>query len=88
MPRSTARCAQPGNPRPRLFRLAEDGAVINRMGFNNGGFAAAKPRLAGRRGGIVGINVGANKESADRIGDYVAGMREMAMSMRRPRGSR
>ena len=71
--------AQQGNPKPRLFRLAEDGAVINRMGFNNGGFAAAKPRLAARRrGGIVGINVGANKESPDRIADYVAGVREMA----------
>ncbi|MEA3066028.1 MAG: dihydroorotate dehydrogenase [Sphingomonadales bacterium] len=70
--------AQPGNPKPRLFRLAEDGAVINRMGFNNGGFAAARPRLAGRRRGIVGINVGANKESPDRIADYVAGVREMA----------
>ncbi|HEX8127334.1 MAG TPA: quinone-dependent dihydroorotate dehydrogenase [Allosphingosinicella sp.] len=70
--------AQPGNPRPRLFRLAEDQAVINRMGFNNGGFEAAKRRLAGRRGGIVGVNVGANKDSADRIADYAAGVREMA----------
>jgi dihydroorotate dehydrogenase len=70
---------QPGNPKPRLFRLAEEGAAINRMGFNNGGFEAAKPRLAGRRrGGIVGVNVGANKESAARIADYVAGVREMA----------
>jgi dihydroorotate dehydrogenase len=69
---------QPGNPRPRLFRLAQDRAVINRMGFNNGGFEAAKSRLAGRRRGIVGVNVGANKDSADRIADYVAGVREMA----------
>jgi dihydroorotate dehydrogenase len=69
--------AQPGNPRPRLFRLAEDRAVINRMGFNNGGFDAAKGRLAGRRRGIVGVNIGANKDSADRIADYSAGVREM-----------
>jgi dihydroorotate dehydrogenase len=68
---------QAGNPKPRLFRLAEDRAVINRMGFNNGGFAAARTRLDRRRG-IVGVNVGANKESADRIGDYVAGVREMS----------
>ncbi|HEX8469063.1 MAG TPA: quinone-dependent dihydroorotate dehydrogenase [Allosphingosinicella sp.] len=70
--------AQPGNPRPRLFRLAEDRAVINRMGFNNGGFEAARARLAGRRQGIVGVNIGANKDSADRIADYSAGTREMA----------
>ncbi|HYE29747.1 MAG TPA: quinone-dependent dihydroorotate dehydrogenase [Allosphingosinicella sp.] len=68
---------QPGNPKPRLFRLAADRAVINRMGFNNRGFEAAKPRLAGRRG-LVGVNFGANKDSADRIADYVAGVREMA----------
>lgn len=63
---------QPGNPRPRLFRLEEDHAVINRMGFNNSGAQAAAARLAGRkaRGGIVGINIGANKDSADRIADY------------------
>jgi len=69
---------QAGNPRPRLFRLAEDRAVINRMGFNNGGQAAAVPRLAGPRGGIVGVNVGANKDSADRVVDYVEGVRAMA----------
>ena len=69
---------QPGNPRPRLFRLAEDRAVINRMGFNNGGFEAARARLAGRRRGIVGVNIGANKDSADRIADYAAGARQMA----------
>lgn len=64
--------AQPGNPRPRLFRLAEDRAVINRMGFNNGGAEAAVARLARRRGrpGIVGINIGANKDSVDRQADY------------------
>ncbi len=63
---------QPGNPRPRLFRLAEDEAVINRMGFNNRGGKEAAARLARRRwrGGIVGINIGANKDSADRIADY------------------
>ena len=71
---------QTGNPRPRLFRLAEDEGVINRMGFNNRGQAAALARLDARRtrGGIVGINVGANKDAADRIADYVAGVRAMA----------
>lgn len=70
--------AQPGNPRPRLFRLVADRAVVNRFGFNNGGLAAALPRVAaaGRWGGIgrIGINVGANKDAADRIADYVAGV--------------
>ena len=62
---------QSGNPRPRLFRLSEDGAVINRMGFNNQGMAAAAARLAVRPDrGIVGINIGANKDSEDRIADY------------------
>jgi dihydroorotate dehydrogenase len=70
--------AQAGNPRPRLFRLAEDRAVINRMGFNNRGQAAARTRLARRGKGLVGANIGANKDSADRIGDYVAGVRAMA----------
>jgi dihydroorotate dehydrogenase len=69
---------QPGNPKPRLFRLAEDRAVINRLGFNNGGLEAAKARLAGKRSGVVGVNVGANKESADRIADYATAVREMA----------
>lgn len=63
--------AQAGNPKPRLFRLAEDRGVINRMGFNNGGIDAALPRVAAaRRRGVVGVNVGANKDSTDRIGDY------------------
>lgn len=66
--------AQAGNPRPRLFRLAEDRAVINRMGFNNGGLAAALARLPAQRRGVLGINVGANKDAADRIADYVAGV--------------
>jgi dihydroorotate dehydrogenase len=66
---------QPGNPKPRLFRLAEDRAVINRMGFNNRGHLAAHQRLARRpRQGIVGVNVGANKDTSDRIGDYLAGI--------------
>ena len=70
---------QPGNDRPRLFRLREDRAVINRMGFNNGGHAAAFDRLQQvRRPGPVGVNVGANKDSADRIEDYVAGVSAMA----------
>ena len=69
---------QVGNPRPRLFRLPEDRAVINRMGFNNEGHAAALRRLEARRGGIVGVNIGANKDSTDRIGDYVQGIRAFA----------
>jgi len=63
---------QPGNPRPRLFRLTQDRAVINRFGFNNAGMAAARPRLAAVRGaGVIGVNLGANKDSADRAQDYV-----------------
>ncbi|MFN3835538.1 MAG: quinone-dependent dihydroorotate dehydrogenase [Glycocaulis sp.] len=64
---------QAGNPQPRLFRLREDRAVINRMGFNNEGLDALKARLEARAGkpGIVGINLGANKDSEDRAGDYV-----------------
>ncbi|MDX3886073.1 MAG: quinone-dependent dihydroorotate dehydrogenase [Sphingomonas sp.] len=70
---------QPGNPRPRLFRLREDRAVINRMGFNNGGQAAALERLLKRRHrpGIVGVNIGANKDAADRIADYARGVTVM-----------
>ena len=69
---------QAGNPKPRLFRLVEDQAVINRMGFNNGGLEKAVLRLARRDPalGIVGVNVGANKDSADRIADYVEGVRK------------
>jgi dihydroorotate dehydrogenase len=64
---------QPGNPRPRLFRLDADGGVINRLGFNSQGADAALVRLAARAnaGGIVGVNVGANKDSPDRVADYV-----------------
>ncbi len=71
---------QEGNPKPRLFRLVEDKAVINRMGFNNAGGGAVAARLKVRAGkpGIVGINVGANKDSPDRIADYAAMARLMA----------
>lgn len=65
---------QPGNPKPRLFRLAADAGVINRMGFNNGGLAAALARLPAKRRGVLGLNVGANKDAADRLADYVAGV--------------
>ena len=65
---------QPGNPRPRVFRLPGDGAVINRYGFNNGGMHAASARLQDRdrTSGIVGINIGANKTSTRPQDDYVA----------------
>lgn len=71
---------QGGNPKPRLFRLAEDRAVINRMGFNNDGQADAFLRLqrCSRMGGPVGVNIGANKDSPDMIGDYVSGVRAMS----------
>jgi dihydroorotate dehydrogenase len=70
---------QSGNARPRLFRLPADEAVINRMGFNNEGHAAVFARLAARRpNGIVGVNIGANKDSTDRVADYVAGIRAFA----------
>ncbi len=72
--------AQGGNPKPRLFRLAEDEAVINRLGFNNRGQPAAMERLAkrDRSRGVVGVNIGANKDSDERIADYAAGVRRMA----------
>lgn len=70
---------QEGNLKPRLFRLKEDRAVINRMGFNNAGQAAAFERLRKRdRRGIVGVNIGANKDSANRIDDYAGGVRRMS----------
>lgn len=71
---------QAGNPQPRIFRLPRDGAVINRLGFNNGGHDACHGRLAGRVGrpGIVGINIGANKDSTDRAADYELGVRRFA----------
>jgi dihydroorotate dehydrogenase len=73
---------QAGNPKPRLFRLVEDRAVINRLGFNNDGQAAAIARLERERKrpmpGILGINIGANKDSEDRIADYASGAANMA----------
>ena len=70
---------QTGNPRPRLFRLGEDRAVINRMGFNNAGMRNAAENLQRRKGeGVVGINIGANKDSEDRIGDYRLCFTELA----------
>ena len=71
---------QPGNPQPRLFRLVEDRAVINRFGFNSLGLEHARSRLAARAGrpGIVGINLGANKDSADRAADYATRLAALA----------
>lgn len=71
---------QAGNPRPRLFRLVEDRAVINRMGFNNDGAGTVVERLVANRHrpGIIGVNIGANKDSADRIADYATMTRIMA----------
>lgn len=71
---------QRGNPPPRLWRLTRDEAVINWLGFPSQGHAAVHARLLGRRHkpGIVGVNIGANKESSDRAGDYVRGIRAMA----------
>lgn len=71
---------QSGNPKPRLFRLAEDRAVVNRMGFNNAGASEAESRLARRAGrpGLVGVNVGANKDSEDRAADYALGVAAFA----------
>ncbi len=69
---------QPGNPKPRIFRLTRDQAVINRLGFNNRGFDAALAELGkfpkGKRQGVVGINIGANKDARDPIEDYVKGI--------------
>lgn len=67
---------QSGNPKPRVFRLVADHGLVNRLGFNNAGHAAALKRLHSRpKRGIVSVNVGANKDSADRTADYVAGVR-------------
>lgn len=67
--------AQPGNPKPRLFRLSEDRAIINRMGFNNAGLEAFADRLADRpKTAVIGANLGANKETEDKAADYVAGL--------------
>ncbi|AWN41943.1 quinone-dependent dihydroorotate dehydrogenase [Methylobacterium durans] len=72
--------AQPGNPTPRVFRLARDGAVINRFGLNSEGLAVVARRLEARRSrpGLVGVNIGANKDSTDRLADYVACTRALA----------
>jgi dihydroorotate dehydrogenase len=71
---------QPGNPRPRLFRLTEDQALINRFGFNSDGLPAVAARLRARRGkgGIVGANIGKNRDTQDDIGDYVQGVAMLA----------
>ena len=69
---------QAGNARPRLFRLTEDGAVINRFGFNNEGFERARARLERRPPGVIGVNLGANKDASDRAEDYVLGVRTFA----------
>jgi dihydroorotate dehydrogenase len=74
---------QPGNPKPRLFRLTEDQAVINRLGFNSGGIEAFVERLKARGGkergkGLVGANVGKNKETEDGAADYVIGIEKVA----------
>lgn len=69
---------QPGNPKPRMYRLPEDGAVINRMGFDNDGMEVVAERLQRRGKGIVGINIGANKDSADRIADYRTGFARLS----------
>ncbi|MES2119928.1 MAG: quinone-dependent dihydroorotate dehydrogenase [Pseudomonadota bacterium] len=70
---------QDGNPKPRLFRLVEDRAVINRMGFNNRCQLAAAERLRDRGlHGVIGVNIGANKDSADREADYASGVRTMS----------
>lgn len=70
---------QKGNPKPRVFRLPEDEAVINRLGFNNDGLPGAHERLRDRRakGGIVGVNIGANKNSVDRMADYETVLRDL-----------
>lgn len=70
--------AQPGNTTPRLFRLVEQEAVINRLGFNNEGMEAAARRLAQHQGpGVIGGNVGKNKDSSDALADYVSAMRAL-----------
>ncbi len=74
---------QPGNPRPRVFRLAEDRALINRLGFNSAGLTRVEANLRRRRatapaGGVIGVNLGRNKDSADAVADYLAGLRALA----------
>src|SRR5215468_4464481 len=70
---------QPGNPKPRLFRLEEDQAIINRMGFNSGGLDAVCDRLSRRiRSGIVGVNLGKNRDTEEAVEDYAEGIRRTA----------
>ena len=69
---------QAGNPKPRLFRLSQDRAIINRMGFNNAGLEAFADNLSRRPVAVVGANLGANKDTEDRAADYVAGLRRLA----------
>ncbi len=70
---------QPGNPRPRLFRLLADRAIVNRMGFNNEGYEAARARLAARPvSGVLGVNIGPNKDAADRLADFALGVKTFA----------
>ena len=70
---------QPGNPRPRLFRIREDEAVVNRMGFNNQGHERVLKRLTGlRTSAVIGVNIGANKDSEDFVADFVLGVRRFA----------
>ena len=71
---------QTGNSKPRMFRLIEDEGVINRLGFNNAGHAAVRKNLDARKGrpGVIGVNVGANKDSKDRVQDYVKGIAAFA----------
>ena len=66
---------QAGNPRPRVFRLIRERGTINRLGFNSGGHDAAKARLAHRPAGLIGVNIGANKDSAGLVEDFAAGLR-------------
>jgi len=70
--------AQPGNPQPRIFRLLEDRAIINRLGFNNNGVMDAASRLKDRPKGIIGINLGKNKSSEDAASDYAFGAKYLA----------
>jgi dihydroorotate dehydrogenase len=74
------RLPQKGNPKPRVFRLSEDRAAINRLGFNSAGLAAAARQLELRRdkGGIVGANIGKNRDTQDDVGDYAEGVRILA----------
>jgi dihydroorotate dehydrogenase len=69
---------QPGNPKPRLFRLERDRAIVNRMGFNSGGLDAAVGRLHRPRSTIIGVNLGKNRDSADAVADYLEGIRRAA----------